>query len=461
MVLSHTIRMLRATLTPLVSSALAMLLVLGLVVTTTGDARPGPAPRAAAATTAATGAVLAARAKAPDSYTPPRGVKFNNPRSNEKRRVILRHILRTIRSTPRHEAIRIMSWNVASRAFVDALMKAHNRGVSVRLLMSKGKADDQPRSTGDFWRLKRHLSKPSERFPEPRMGKSWARTCAGSCRGSRGTAHIKSYVFSRAGDANKVVMLSSANATEVSANYQWNDIYTLVGNTKIYEKYLDIFRESQRDERARPPYQTVNAGSVHGYWFPWAGGAAKGDRVLNELNKIKCRGAKGGTGINGRTKIRIGMDAWIDKRGVEIAKKMRRLYDQGCNIKVVDALLGSHALKILRRGSRPGSVPVQQIVQDFDNDGIYDRYLHAKVMTVSGVYDGDPSARVVWNGTENWSGLAKLSDEAGFRLMRGSAERKYSRWIDNLFANPPPRNRRREAAARSAGIDPYANMEHN
>lgn len=385
-------------------------------------------------------------------YTPQPGVITNDPRSADKRR-LLEHIIKTIGGTPRRQHIRIISWNVTSRGFVDKLIAAHKRGVSVRVLISDGKALDN----GEFWRLKRELQE--KRPVKARVGKkykSWARTCEGSCRGARGIAHSKLFIFSKAGRAERIVMSTSANATEVSVNYQWNDLYTHVGNRKIYRGFVDAFIESTRDEPVRRAYREFRGESVTGYVYPWKGRDARGDRVIKELKRITCNGAQGGTGLKGKTRIRIAQDAIIDQRGIDIAKILRHKWQSGCHIRIVYALMGKQVRSVLTRTTR-GPVPIRQIVNDYDEDGIYDRYLHSKSMAVSGWYRNDRSARVAWQGSENWSGLAKLSDEQGFQIRRGGAEGVYARWVDYLFENPPvvnPVTTARIAAVRD--VDPYA-----
>ena len=57
----------------------------------------------------------------------------------------LEHIIKCIGSTRRQQQIRIISWNIDSRGFVDKLIAAHKRGVSVRVLMADSKALETPR----------------------------------------------------------------------------------------------------------------------------------------------------------------------------------------------------------------------------------------------------------------------------------------------------------------------------
>lgn len=395
-------------------------------------------------------------------YTPKTGVVTNNPRNPKSKRKILSHINDAIHATRHGQEIRIMSWNVASRPFVRQLLNANSRGVTVRLLMAKGKAQAQPRSTGDYWRLRRGLRHRSSTHPQADGERSWARVCDRSCRGKRGIAHSKFFVFSKVGNANYVVMSTSANATEVSVNYQWNDLFTLTDNKTVYDGFVQTFSEAQRDRPVKPAYRQVDTPTVMAYMYPWKGANAQGDRAMKELRRIKCIGVRGGTGLNHHTRIRIAQDAIIDQRGINLAKKLRNLYADGCNIKIVYSLMGREVRRILTHTSR-GAVPIRQIVQDFDGDGIYDRYLHSKVMTVSGFYNDNPAAQVAWQGSENWSGLALLSDEQGLRISRPGAESRYTKWIEWLFSNPPPNPNGRSlaAAARASGIDPMRKIKAN
>lgn len=397
-----------------------------------------------------------------NGYTPRTGVVTNNPRNPKTKRRILAHINDAIHGTRHGQQIRIMSWNVASRPFVRQLLNANDRGVTVRLLMAKGKAEEQPRADGDFWRLKRGLQHRSKTHPQADGMGSWARVCNKSCRGRRGIAHSKFFVFSKVGGADYVVMSTSANATEVSVNYQWNDLFTLTGNREIYDGFVKTFTEAQRDRPVKPAYRQVDTPTVMAYMYPWKGANAQGDRAMKELRRIKCIGVRGGTGLNHRTRIRIAQDAIIDQRGIDLAKKLRGLYQQGCDIKIVYALMGREVRRILTNTSR-GAVPIRQIVQDFDGDGVYDRYLHSKVMAVSGFYNNNPAARVAWQGSENWSGLALLSDEQGLRIYRSGAEERYTKWINGLFSSPPPNPyaRRLAMAARASGIDPMWKVKAN
>jgi len=368
-------------------------------------------------------------------YTPAAGVLFNNPLEPDGSHRINRHIRLSINSSPRGSKIRVMSWNVKSDLYVRSLIDAHKRGVSVRIIMSNGLAEDQS-SSGAYSKLKTALSKGNRTRPA-RM-KSWVRTCKSSCRGVHGIAHAKYYIFSHTGRARYVVMVGSANMTEVAAANQWNDMFTVVGRTRVYSRYLKVFAEAALDQRADPPYQTFTDRDLRGWFLPYVGPAATGDPVLKVLNRIKCNGATGRSGIDGHTAIRIAQTAFLNQRGIDIAEKLHDLYNAGCNIKLVYAVMGGQAGTRLWTSTGRGPIPSRHIVQDTDQDGEYDRYLHMKDMTISGVYDGQTNAHVVYNGTQNWTQVSFNSDEAGFVVHRESLERRYAKWINFLYNNPPP-----------------------
>lgn len=378
--------------------------------------------------------VTATPAAAIGHYTPDSGVKFSTPLRNDASRRIIRHNIRTINSVPRGEKIRIISWNVKSGLYRDALIRAHRRGVSVRVLMAGGVADRQS-SSGDFAVLRRQLSQGNAQR-QPGM-RSFMRKCTRSCRGTLGIAHTKSFVYSKAGRAKWITVGTSANATEVAARVQWNDAYTVTGQKDLYRRAVRVFNEAARDRRASPPYQSINyAKGSRAFFQPYAGRRSVGDPVLRMLAPVKCRGARR-SGVNGKTALRIAQTAILDERGVSIARRLKGLWNRGCNIRLAYTVLGPQVEDILRSRGGRGPLPMRQIAQDFDRDGSFDRYLHSKSMTISGHYRKNRSARIVLNGSANWTKTALRSDEISFVVRDARLEQKYAAWINGLFTQPP------------------------
>ena len=132
-------------------------------------------------------------------------------------------------------------------------------------------------------------------------------------------------------------------------------------------------------------------------------------------------------GINGKTSIRVAQDVFNNKRGATIARKLLALHRSGCNVRVVySQAVGA---------SKPfiAQLPHNHLVQDRDGDCSYDRYLHAKILAISGVYGNKPGERIILNGSGNWSATALKSDEQGMVVDSDTAEKKYSAWINEMF----------------------------
>ncbi len=386
---------------------------------------------------------------APQHYNPPTGLKTNNPLGSRARKTeINRHVLRLINSVPGRQKIRVASWNVRSDAFVDALIRAHRRGVSVRVALDRVNAKPDNVNVG-VDRLQNALGRYGNKWRKWQY-KSFVRRCRSACRGPRGIAHTKFFTFSRVGGgARNVVVNGSSNATDLAATNQWNDVYTTKNRYGIYAEFNRVFDQMMRDRNVAQGYVSTRRGAITTYFFPYRGSGASGDPVMRWLNDTSCSGATGGAGTRGKTRIRIAMTSWHGQRGIRLAYRVKQMYNRGCDVRIIYAVMGNEILRIMRRGGR-GAVPMRQIVQDPNGDGVYDRYLHMKVLTISGRYRGNGSARVTFNGSANWSPAALPSDEAGMRIYGAGLLGAYNRWIEYLFANPPYR---RSGRATSSNTD--------
>jgi hypothetical protein len=87
------------------------------------------------------------------------------------------------------------------------------------------------------------------------------------------------------------------------------------------------------------------------------------------------------------------------------------MWNNGCNIRIGYTVVGIDIGRMLRENSGRGPVPMKHLTQDNNCDGEFDNYFHLKSMTIRGHYNGDRSGYALVNGSANWSGLAKISDE--------------------------------------------------
>lgn len=388
------------------------------------------------------------------TYTPPAGVKINNPLRARENWTVNRHINKSIRSVPAGQAIRIFSWNFSSGQYLDNLLRAHRRGVTVRVIMAGNMARQQDRRTGYFWQLKRGLRVGNA--VRPAATRSWARLCEGACRGPRGIPHTKLYLMSRAGQASNVVMVASANMTDASALNQWSDAYTMRDDQAVYDRFVTIFEEAARDRRAAAPYQVFSSAQHTVTILPArAATQTRRDPWLRALAPVRCTGAVNGN--NGRTVIRVGQTAMLDARGVKLAQRIKQLHNRGCNIKLLTAELGKQVRDVLRSRTGRGPVPIRQLVIDRDGDGAFDKYIHTKLMSVRGVYGANPAAAVAFNGTANWTKLAMISDEVFIRVDNPNTATKYERFVNRSYSNMP--KGAPVVARRTDGFDPFMHVE--
>jgi phosphatidylserine/phosphatidylglycerophosphate/cardiolipin synthase-like enzyme len=281
----------------------AGLLATGAPVTADDDVRAGePSLSGPAKTTADDSPTLRASAlQKPRRYSPMPGVVFNaalGPRENRNR--IFGKIIAAINHSPRKSRIRIMSWNIMSRTAVDALLRAQARGVKVRVLMDNTNLVDIPNP--GFKRLKAGFKRGNQDRKQSR--RSYAKTCMQSCRGARGAAHSKVYLFSKTGKAKNVVMSGSANLTVAGAVNQWNDMYTWIDNRKLFNFAVRVYKEMWQDAPVAQQFVQYSTGKDLLGFTPLIGpGGRTSDPVQDLLNRVSCTGAIRG-GKTGRTIIR-------------------------------------------------------------------------------------------------------------------------------------------------------------
>ncbi len=379
------------------------------------------------------GAFVALQSPPPAEAAVSAGITINNPLAGPKRQfAIVRKINNAIRKAPAGSQIRISSWNVRSPSAVRALLKAKRRGVSVQVIIAKENSSKRV-PNGLFSKLRQGLRKGNAGRPPDQ--RSWAKRCRSSCRGTTGISHTKYFLFSSTGGVDHVVMYGSANLTTVSATHQWNTL-TTVADPALHNFLATIFTQQRSDQPQPAPFASGVFGALQMDVLPLNPGQPA--PMLIDLNKVVCAGAAPGYG-NGRgaTQIRIAMTATLGKLGLAIASKLHDLQQQGCDIKVVYAVMGNRILGLLRAPGPRGGVPLKQVVKDVDHDGVYDFYLHSKVMTISGNLAGNPASNLAVDGSTNWTPVAMASDETYGRTTTAAAVNKYSQFVDWWFVNAP------------------------
>jgi phosphatidylserine/phosphatidylglycerophosphate/cardiolipin synthase-like enzyme len=427
MVTSPTRARVRA-INSVVTAAVTALCATVLLAQPSSAAREEPGTTASTSTSSPASSVrTAADARTAASYVPPEGVKFNHWNIKKYRNTIRRHMLRTINSVPRGGTIRWMVFSFGDWGIEHALVRARNRGVSVQVLGNYINHD-----TWAPWRkLQAQLGTKMSKAGRNPDRMSWARQCKRSCRGRGGNLHVKLYLFSQVASVPKVTMFGSWNPTWVANQRQWNHLDTR-WDPSTYDQYMQIFNEAKQDRFFG--YAHWESGGMEHMVFPKPGTRASTDPVNQELAKVSCVSPPDATGTTHATKIRIAMYVFGGGRGTWMAKRIRSLWDQGCDVAIVYGFMSDRALSILYSPSGRGRIPMKQAVS-IENGKPY-RYLHSKYVAVNGVYDGVPDSSVVWAGSTNFSNLGFSADDLTVRTQHPGLIQAYFRDWDITWTGP-------------------------
>lgn len=406
-------------------------------VTTASPARASVAPAAARPAAAPRAAVLAARTvgRPPANAATRPGSVFSYPNQGSKaQQAIRKRMLGTIRSTwggrrNKHGVafrgngtIRIATWTFQDWAIARALVAAHKRGVSVQVIAAK--KPNRPHRPWKFLRSKLKSRLNLAGHPETRGKWSFARHCYGSCRGHGGTPHSKYLLATKVGSRHRTItMQTSANLTKMAYQGQWNHA-TTTWNRGVHSSFSKIFAQSRLDKPVRGgAYRAYQNGPIRSIFFPRPRTTATGDPIMRTLRHVNCKGATAGS-TGGRTRIRVIQYAIYDKRGVWIAKRLRNLWNAGCDVKIIFAAVNRPVLNILKSRSGRGPVPMRQsVIRNASGDIV--KYNHNKWLTITGRYGASRGAYVTLTGSANWGNAAFTCDEVTQQLNSVTHTRQY------------------------------------
>jgi hypothetical protein len=398
-----------------VPATIALTLLAPLLAVLLGGPALSASAGASSSTTVAAPSAAKAEKKKKGKYKPPVGVAFNDPLIPGARGNVLDQVVMAVRNTPKNEYIRLVVWNYDAPWLTQDLIAAKKRGAIVQVVTA-GSVD-----SGSFRTLARFL------LQNPK-DKSFAKKCKGACRSNSKIMHAKIFLFSKVGKTKNVSMFGSTNLTTAARNRQWNDQITST-NKPLYDFFVKTFDQYRQDRPQVQPGDGFVSKRYEVVLFP------KFDEnpVADAFSKVRCNGATGPGSTGGRTKIRIAVAGWFNGYGEEIARKVRSLWDRGCDIRIVTTLLGRGVNRTLRNPAGRGPVPIHSLYQDRDADKVPERYLHMKSVSIQGVYGGNTAASLVWTGSPNWSARAARSDEVWVKVFNAPVlARRYAAHVDRL-----------------------------
>ncbi len=377
-------------------------------------------------------------APAAHAWEPAGGAVFNNPRGEFAARWRIVHAVnRAIQHAPKRSRIMVSSFLMDAKSSADALIAARRRGVAVQVVL-----DGNDGRTGQAKRMARALNrdnKPRLKGVNDRgIPRKWGRDgsfvvfCRGTCRGhGDGNNHTKFYAFTKTGTARNVVMVSSSNLNKGGAGKGWNDMYVMKDRRTLLRQYATIHAQMARDRSlGKKNYRAFQAGNVTARFFPRPKGP---DPVLGDLQKVRCHGATGGAGRNGRTAINISMFAWNNVRGMDIARRLVQLRRNGCQVSIVYGAPSAQVRDFLAASARRGGVKLWDSRIDRNDNGLFDLRVHHKYLLINGVYGGDRSSWRVHAGSQNWGrGTLRKGDENTVNIVSRKAYTQYIRNWDRV-----------------------------
>lgn len=371
-------------------------------------------------------------AGAAQAYTPDTGSRFNDPsgtRETVNRSMV--HLRRTIESAKKGSIIRIATYTHNRADITNALIDAcKQRHVTVQMVLNDNNTSV---TTRRLIRVLGHNTephrqdacnprqKPEEAHPDP----SFVKICYQSCRKGAGNMHMKFFLFSETGETENVVMVGSTNTTRWAANVHFNDLFTQTGYGDMFRDYSKIHAQLARDQRVAHPYWKVAHGDLVTEFGNVVRRGAR-DHVARRLAKVSCAGG---------TTIRIVMYAWVGDRGLYLARRVADLSRRGCAVRTIL----SGASSAVKQALRSGGVAMRSADMDLDDntetgfgDTAWERFTHEKWMSLDGTWAGERQ-KVVWTGSENWSGLSFLNDEVTIKVPRASVHGAYQQHFEFLW----------------------------
>jgi hypothetical protein len=257
-----------------------------------------------------------------------------------------------------------------------------------------------------------------------RRQRSFAHRCTNGCLGTS-VLHSKIYLFSRAGSARDTVITGSSNMTKNAIGIQWNDLFTVNDNRKMYRQYRHVFRRMVPDHWAPGPF-VYRAGIYTSTFYPFRRSTRRTDSTLKALRSISCTGARRGSGIKGHTVLYIAMHAWFSKRGRYLAHRVRRMYNHGCYVRILYSFMGHSVYHELRAGTGKRMV-VRRVLFAGPSGLQASKYSHMKMFAASGHVGRHRKAWVVWTGSNNWVSKSLHADEVTLEIPSRWVFRRYVR----------------------------------
>jgi len=321
---------------------------------------------------------------------------------------ISRSALALINGTRKGQVLTASVFNLTYVGTAAALIRAHRRGVDVRVLLNMEGTDAK-----QVGRLKRALGTRTDR-------RSWV-----VIRSSKFRMHSKFLLVSAGNSRPVTVWVSSGNLTEASGRDQANDALVTHGDQPLYSflaRQFDLMRRGVTDpaelgRSAITPTATVRT-------FPIPSGGPGRDPVESMLRDVTC--LSGGR----PTTVRLAHYYFTDNR-LYLVDLLRGLKASGCVVRVVGELgVWDRAVRDALTAPGPGRIELRVATGTI---------LHTKITSVDGWDSSGLRLKIVMVGTHNLSGRGLtvtpdgVNDEVALTVRSPAVVNKYNAWVDRFI----------------------------
>lgn len=346
---------------------------------------------------------------------------FNYPGIGLPDPAINTELVRLIEQTPAGASVTASFFVVQPNyPVVDALLSAHSRGVSVRVVMDSG--DGQTPAMNQ--RVDAAFAQLAAVLGSDTATPSFAMQCVLACISKEADSinHNKFVTMSQSGPLTDVVFQSTGNLrSDGSGDAAWNAATITSGNPDLYVSYQGYFDDlvarlsvPGNDYNAARPPQTYGASSP--YYFARTDGT---DSVSAALRTVDCAATP--------TAIDV-MASFFTRRTVR--NRLNELAAAGCTVRVI-----ARVDTITREFCDAMQAPLQ--VRLADKSSATTVGIHGKYVTITGSFADDTDAQIVWMGSHNFTRNAlRVNDEVFLMTEDPSLRAEFTTNFEKIWNHP-------------------------
>ena len=314
---------------------------------------------------------------------------FSAPRDGGNDDALEDALIALVDSVPPGAELRGAFYSWSRQRVARAFVRAHERGVDVRLVVDGGNVTASGREYRAITRLRDGLgerltlcgaAEGTDRDAEADEDSSGGTSCIGN-----GIQHNKFVLVSGLEDGRgPVIWQTSTNPTNPQRR-AFNDATLLVGDVALHAALLHYWQALQHQD-TDPARRASAAGDARtrAHFFP----QAEGDTIVDILDRVRCTDG-------GQIHLAMARFTWPRRA---VARKLAELRAEGCTVAAIlrEAYSGGRLRTILAEGG----VDLWVFPRGADHG------VHSKYLLIDAPMDGGLPAPLVVTGSHNYTGPA-------------------------------------------------------